>query len=134
MPRTILNPPNVHPAQGYSHIAFAEGDRLVFFAGQVAMDDDLNIVGEDDLRRQVVASMHNVEKVMTAAGATWDDVVRRTVYTTQPHEFAAIAESIAQVTGDAADPPQTIVGVSGLALPGLLVEIECTASLRSSAQ
>ncbi|WP_157155483.1 MULTISPECIES: RidA family protein [unclassified Diaminobutyricimonas] len=132
MPRTVMNPESVHSAPGYSHIAVAEGEKLVFFAGQVSLDDDLNIVGEDDLRLQVITAMSNLAKVMEAAGASWDDIVRRTVYTTQPFELAAIGESIAQVTGDAADPPQTIVGVTGLALPGLLVEIECTASLRSS--
>jgi enamine deaminase RidA (YjgF/YER057c/UK114 family) len=132
MPRTVMNPESVHPAPGYSHIAVAEGEKLIMFAGQVSLDENLNIVGQDDLRLQVITAMRNLEKVMDAVGASWTDIVRRTVYTTHPHELAAIGESIAQVTGDAADPPQTIVGVTGLALPGLLVEIECTASLSAS--
>ena len=73
--------------------------------------------------------MRNVETAMDAAGVTWGDIVRRTIYTTRPTEYETITAGIDAVTGGAAHPPQTIVGVTGLALPGLLVEIECTAVL-----
>jgi enamine deaminase RidA (YjgF/YER057c/UK114 family) len=129
MGRTLTNPPELHPAPGFSHIAIGEGQRLVFFAGQVALDQGFNLIGGDDLHAQTVAAMRNLEVAMSAVGATWDDVVRRTIYTTLPTEFETIAAAIAEVTGGAADPAQTIAGVTGLALPGLLIEIEATASL-----
>ena len=129
MGRTLINPPELHPAPGFSHIAVTTGQTLVFFAGQVALDPDFNIVGGDDLRAQTVAAMRNLEIAIEAAGATWDDVVRRTIYTTAPTEFETIAAAIGEVTGGAGDPAQTIAGVSGLALPGLLIEIEATASV-----
>ena len=129
MGRTLINPPELHPAPGFSHIAVATGQKLVFFAGQVALDRDFNIVGGDDLRAQTVAAMRNLEIALESAGATWDDVVRRTIYTTAPTEFETIAAAIGEVTGGAGDPAQTIAGVSGLALPGLLIEIEATASV-----
>jgi enamine deaminase RidA (YjgF/YER057c/UK114 family) len=129
MGRTLTNPPELHPAPGFSHIAIGEGQRLVFFAGQVALDQGFNLIGGDDLHAQTVAAMRNLEVAMCAVGATWDDVVRRTIYTTLPTEFETIAAAIAEVTGGAADPAQTIAGVTGLALPGLLIEIEATASL-----
>jgi enamine deaminase RidA (YjgF/YER057c/UK114 family) len=129
MGRTLTNPPELHPAPGFSHIAVATGQTLVFFAGQVALDRDFNIVGGDDLHAQTVAAMRNLEVAVAAAGATWEDVVRRTIYTTAPTEFETIAAAIAEVTGGAADPAQTIAGVTGLALPGLLIEIEATASV-----
>ena len=71
--------------------------------------------------------MRNVEAALTAAGAAWDDVVRRTVYTVHPTEYETITAAIDEVTGGAEHPAQTIVGVTGLAVPGLLIEIECTA-------
>ena len=71
--------------------------------------------------------MRNVEAALTAAGASWDDVVRRTVYTLHPTEYETITAAIDEVTGGAEHPAQTIVGVTGLAVPGLLIEIECTA-------
>jgi enamine deaminase RidA (YjgF/YER057c/UK114 family) len=129
MGRTLTNPPELHPAPGFSHIAVATGQTLVFFAGQVALDRDFNIIGGDDLHAQTVAAMRNLEVAVDAAGATWDDVVRRTIYTTAPTEFETIAAAIAEVTGGAGDPAQTIAGVTGLALPGLLIEIEATASV-----
>lgn len=127
MPRTLVNPPQMHLAPTYSHYAIAEGSTLIYFAGQVALNTDMEIVGTDDLRTQTVTAMRNLETAMEAAGVEWEDIVRRTVYTTQPHELQVLGEAIAEVTGDAGNPPQTIVGVTGLALPGLLVEIECTA-------
>lgn len=129
MPRQVTNPPALHPAPGFSHIAEERGQRVVHFAGQVALDRDFGIVGGDDLFEQTKAAMRNVEVALEAAGAGWGDVVRRTIYTLHPTEFETIARAISEVTGEAEEPAQTIVGVTGLALPGLLIEIECTASI-----
>ena len=129
MPRQVTNPPALHPAPGFSHIAEERGQRVVHFAGQVALDREFGIVGGDDLFEQTKAAMRNVEVALEAAGAGWGDVVRRTIYTLHPTEFETIARAISEVTGEAEEPAQTIVGVTGLALPGLLIEIECTASI-----
>ncbi len=128
--RRLINPPDLHPAPGFSHVAVAEGTTLVHLAGQVALAPDFSIVGGDDLGAQTEAAMRNVEVVLRAAGASWDDVVRRTIYTLHPTEYEAITAAIDRVTGGAEHPAQTIVGITGLAVPGLLIEIECTAVLR----
>jgi enamine deaminase RidA (YjgF/YER057c/UK114 family) len=73
--------------------------------------------------------MRNLETAMREVNVGWDDIVRRTIYTTKPTEFETISGAIAEVTGGAGDPAQTIAGVTGLALPGLLVEVEATASV-----
>jgi enamine deaminase RidA (YjgF/YER057c/UK114 family) len=125
--RELLNPPELHPAPGFSHVTIAEGARVVHLAGQVALDREFGIVGGGDLGEQTTAAMRNVELALTAAGASWDDVVRRTIYTLQPTEYQTITAAIDDVTGGADHPAQTIVGVTGLAVPGLLIEIECTA-------
>ena len=125
--RQLINPPELHPAPGFSHVAVAEGTRVVHLAGQVALDREFGIVGGDDLGEQTRAAMRNVEAALTAAGAAWDDVVRRTIYTLHPTEYETITAAIDEVTGGAEHPAQTIVGVTGLAVPGLLIEIECTA-------
>ncbi len=125
--RKFVNPPELHPAPGFSHIAIATGAKVVHLAGQVALDQQFGIVGGDDLSEQTKGAMRNVEVALKAAGATWDDVVRRTIYTLHPTEFATITAAIDEVTGGAEHPAQTIVGISGLAVAGLLIEIECTA-------
>lgn len=127
--RELVNPPGLHPAPGFSHIAIASGSKVVHFAGQVALAPDFSIVGGDDLFEQTRAAMQNVEAAMAAAGVGWDDIVRRTIYTVHPTEYETITRAIDSVTGGAEHPAQTIVGVTGLAVPGLLVEIECTAVL-----
>ena len=127
MPRELINPPELHPAPGFSHVAMATGGRHVFVAGQVALDTGFGLVGGDDLGEQTKAAMRNVGLALEAAGAGWDDVVRRTIYTLRPTEYETITAAIDEVTGGAAHPAQTILGVTGLAVPGLLIEIECTA-------
>ena len=129
MGRELVNPEGMHPAPGFSHVAIATGSKLVCFAGQVALDEAFNIVGGDDLRAQTVAAMRNVETAIGAVDVTWDDIVRRTIYTSMPTEYETITSAIDEVTGGAGHPAQTIVGITGLAVPGLLIEIECTASV-----
>jgi enamine deaminase RidA (YjgF/YER057c/UK114 family) len=127
--RRLVNPPDLHPAPGFSHVSIASGDSVVHLAGQVALDAQFGVVGGDDLGEQTKAAMRNVEIALRAAGATWDDVVRRTIYTLHPTEYQTLTAAIDEVTGGADHPAQTIVGITGLAVPGLLVEIECTAVL-----
>jgi len=125
--RELVNPPELHPAPGFSHVAIASGTKIVHLAGQVALDQQFGLVGGDDLGEQTKAAMRNVEVALRAAGASWDDIVRRTIYTVHPTEYETITAAIDEVTGGAAHPAQTIVGITGLAVPGLLIEVECTA-------
>ncbi len=126
-PRKLQSPATLHASPGYSHLAIADGKRLVFVAGQVALDQDFEVVGGNDLTAPTTAAMRNVEAALAAAGAGFDHVVRRTIYTTRPTEWETISAAMAQVTGDSGDPPQTILGVTSLALSELLIEIEVTA-------
>ena len=80
MPRTLINPPELHPAPGFSHVAIAAGDKLVCFAGQVALDAEFRIIGAADLFEQTKAAMRNLLVAMEAADVTWDDIVRRRVH------------------------------------------------------
>ena len=104
------------------------GRRVVHLAGQVALDQRVRArrrrrsrradEGGDAKRRGRAAGL---------PGRSWDDIVRRTIYTVHPTEYETITAAIDEVTGGAEHPAQTIVGVTGLAVPGLLIEIECTA-------
>jgi enamine deaminase RidA (YjgF/YER057c/UK114 family) len=129
MPRQDTNPEELHPAPGFSHVTEAKGTRLVYFAGQLALDQEFGILGGDDLGEQTKAAMRNLETAMKAVGVGWDDIVRRTIYTLHPTEYEVITATIGEVTGGADYPAQTIIGVTGLAVPGCLIEIECTASV-----
>jgi enamine deaminase RidA (YjgF/YER057c/UK114 family) len=126
--RRLVNPPALHPAPGFSHVSVAQGTTVVHLAGQLGLNLDFSLAA-DDLHGQTAAAMRNVDVALRAAGAGWDDVVRRTIYTLHPTEYETITAAIDEVTGGADHPAQTIVGVTGLAVPGCLIEIECTAVL-----
>lgn len=126
MSRKLTSPNTIHPAPGFSHISEAYGRKIVHFAGQTALDPEFGVVG-DDLHAQTVAAMKNVKLAMDAANVRWEDITRRTIYTLHPTEYEIISRAIDEVTGGAENPTQTIVGITGLAVPGLMIEIECTA-------
>jgi enamine deaminase RidA (YjgF/YER057c/UK114 family) len=124
--RELLNPPDLHPAPGFSHVAIGRGEKVVHFAGQLGIGMDFSLAA-DDLHGQTAAAMRNLKTAMDAAGVGWDDIVRRTIYTMQPTEYETITNAIDEVTGGADHPAQTIVGITGLAVEGCLIEIEATA-------
>ena len=126
---SYLQPEALQPARGFSHVSLAQGSVLVSVAGQTPVDKNFNVIGRGDLAEQTRAAMRNVQRALAAAGAGWEHVVRRTVFTTRPTEFLAISAAIADVTGEIEQPPQSIVGVTGLVNPDFLIEIEATAVL-----
>lgn len=101
----------------------------MFVAGQAAIDREFSVVGEGDLEAQTRQVMTNLRHALDELGAGWDDVVKATVYTTLPHEFETIGHAMKEAMGDADPPAQVIAGVTGLALPELLIEIELVVSL-----
>ena len=103
--RELVDPPDLHPAPGFSHIAVAHGTKVVHFAGQLGIGQDFSLVAED-LPARPRRAMRNLKTAMDAAGVTWDDIVRRTIYTTQPTEYELITEAIDEVTGGADHPPR----------------------------
>lgn len=129
MSRELINPPELHPAPGFSHITVATPGSVAYIAGQVALASDFSVVGGDDLGAQTEAAMRNVEVALKAVGANWENVVRRTIYTLQPTEYEVITAAIEKVQDSHEHPAQTILGVTGLAVPGLLIEIEVTVHL-----
>jgi enamine deaminase RidA (YjgF/YER057c/UK114 family) len=124
--RELVNPPELHPAPGFSHVAVARGTKVVHFAGQPGISQHFTLVAAD-LHGQTVGAMQNLKQAMDAVGVGWDDIVRRTIYTLEPTQYETITRAIDEVTGGAEHPAQTILGVTGLAVPGALIEIECTA-------
>ena len=114
----------VHKTTGYSHAAKAGG--LLFVAGQVAQDQEGNVVGRGDVEAQAVQIFDNLRAVLASAGATLNDVVKLTTYTTN----VAYRAKIAEVRGryfTTYFPPNTFVVVASLATPDYLLEIEAVA-------
>jgi enamine deaminase RidA (YjgF/YER057c/UK114 family) len=97
---------------------------LLFIAGQVGRDANLNVV--EGKEAQFVQAFENLKKVLTAAGATFDDIVEMVTYHTDMRDlqlFMSVKDRY--YTGEY--PAWTGVGVTALAMPGLMVEIKCVA-------
>jgi enamine deaminase RidA (YjgF/YER057c/UK114 family) len=101
---------------------------LVFVAGQVAKDTDGNLVGKGEIEAQAVQTYENLKLVLASVGASLDDLVKTTTYTTH----LAYRNSIAEVRVryfKTYFPPNTFGVVSSMATPDLLLEIEAIAAL-----
>ncbi|HSK60000.1 MAG TPA: RidA family protein [Actinomycetospora sp.] len=124
---------DLHPTSGYRHVTIVEPGRLVFFAGQMPVDDTgEHVVGAGDLEAQVDRTVENTRRALRAAGARPEDVVRSVVYVvSQDHEVLARAwhHFLASDIGRALTSASTLVGVSALGFPDQLVELELTAAL-----
>ncbi len=113
----------------YSHTVVATGARTVYISGQVAMDAEGKLVGEGDLGAQTEQVMKNLGKALAAAGASFADVVKITTYVVdyKPEMRAVVSKARSPHFAGREPPASTLVGVSALALPGWLIEIEATA-------
>ncbi|HLJ60702.1 MAG TPA: RidA family protein [bacterium] len=127
MGRESISVSGVHKTTGYSHAAKAGG--FVFAAGQIAQDVNGNLVGKGDIEVQAVQIFENLKAVLASAGATLDDVVKLTTYTTSVTYRAKIAEVRARYY-HTYSPPNTFLVVASLAMPEYLLEIEAVAALR----
>ncbi|QAT84569.1 endoribonuclease L-PSP [Corallococcus coralloides] len=131
MPVTLLNPDGIMKPDVYRQVAIATGTRQVHIAGQVAYDADGQLVARGDLAGQVAQAYRNVAIALAAAGATFDDVVRLTFYVvdwkreSMPDFLAGIEQVARELKISPA--PASLIGVSALYEPGVLVELEATA-------
>lgn len=111
----------------YSHVVTVSGTgRLVFIAGQLARDIDGHCVGIGDMRAQMEQTFQNLDRCLKAAGATWADVVKTNTYVTDFDEFQKCADVRMRYFG-VATPTSTTVGVTRLAGPDFMIEIEAIA-------
>ena len=92
----------------------------------MARDIDGNCVGKGDMRAQMEQTFQNLDRCLKAAGATWADVVKTNTFVTDFDEFQKCADIRMRYLG-VATPTSTTVGVTRLAGPDFMIEIEATA-------
>ena len=128
---TLLDPDGLSKAPTHSQVAIATGSRQIHVSGQVAYDADGQITSRGDLTGQVAKSFRNLAIALTAAGATFADVVRLKIYVVDwtMARMPAFMAGIEQVAEELqiGTPPSSLIGVSILFDPDILVEIEATA-------
>ena len=121
-----MAPEGMAPGTGYSHAVVATG-RVVAIAGQVARDEQGQLVGEDDPWVQTERVFENLRLALASAGATFADVIKFGVFTTDI-EILPVVRKVRDRYVDTSNPPaSTAVQVSALFRPGYLLEIEAWA-------
>jgi enamine deaminase RidA (YjgF/YER057c/UK114 family) len=129
----LVNPEGLSEVDLYRQVSVASGSKLIFMAGQVAVDASGDIVGTGDLTTQAERCYLNVAAALAAVGASFDDVVKLTVYLVDwtPDKMGRFVEGVGRASaklGIAAPlPPLTGIGVAALAEPDFLVEVEAIA-------
>jgi 2-iminobutanoate/2-iminopropanoate deaminase len=118
------------PLGMYSHGMVAKGGELVIVAGQVGMTADGRVAG-DAVGSQTKQALENVRAVVEAAGCTMGDIVRLQTFLTRSEDIAAFMKAREGVFPgyfpDGTYPPNTLLVVSRLVRPELLVEVEAMA-------
>jgi enamine deaminase RidA (YjgF/YER057c/UK114 family) len=133
MPKEYINPNSLFPSlpHGFSQVVIASGRKIVFISGQTAWDTQKNIVGGDSVLEQARQAFRNLEKAMEAAGGTLKDIVALRIYVVdyQAECGTAVGIALREFFSPEKPPASTWIGVSALAAPEFLIEIEATAVL-----
>ena len=129
MKRTPVNPWSWSLNFGFNQAEIVEGQsRVLVCAGQTAVDADGAPQHPGDMAAQISLALSNLEEVLKGADMTLANVVRLNMYTTDVDAFIQNAGALAGPLGAAGVmPPGTLLGVSRLAFPELMVELEATA-------
>jgi len=125
----------VNPWTWQDALAFSQGievsgaHRVLYCAGQTSVDEDGKALHAGDMRAQLVQAFDNLDSVLSAAGCTLGDVVRLNYYTTDVDAFLGANDVVSERLKRAGcQPSGTLLGIAQLAFPGLMIEIEATAT------
>ena len=114
------------PVGPYSQAIAAQG-RMVFVSGQIALDAKTGaIVGGDDVAQQTQQVLANLQSILDAAGATFNDVVKTTVFLADMNDFAIVNDVYGKAFGEESPPARACMEVARLP-KDVRVEIECIA-------
>jgi len=125
MKKTYLNFPGAPTPKSYHHVITTEPGRMIFLSGQVAFDGDRNIVGENDVVAQTRQVMRNLKAAVETGGGHISDILQITTHVVDydPKQLDDITGTIAEFFEPKCLPTNTLVGVSSLSTPGLMIEI-----------
>jgi reactive intermediate/imine deaminase len=127
MSKTTLTPPNLdfQPRPTYPYSAGAKKGNVVYTSGQVAWNENAEIVGVGDVAAQTRQVLNNVISVLKEGGATPADVLKCNVFLADIRDFQKMNDEFAKIFPD--NPPARTTVEARLAEPEMLVEIEAIA-------
>lgn len=121
-----LNPSTLPKPNGYSHVVEVEGGRTLYISGQIALDKDGALIGKGNLKAQTRQVFENLQSALRASGATLDHVVKITVFMTDVSDLQSFRD-VRDTYFPQHHPASSLIQVSRLVRPDLLIEIEAVA-------
>jgi reactive intermediate/imine deaminase len=118
---------NLPPSPGYSQAVEVRGGRIVYVAGQVAMDRSGKVVGEGDIRAQAEQTFENIKAALEASGAKFENVVKLNYYFSDITQLPVVREVRDKFINTANPPASTAVEVKRLFREPFLIEVEAVA-------
>ena len=119
---------NIRKGIYHHYVRVDNPQSIVFLSGQLSRDANGQLVGRGDMAEQARQAIRNMATVMEAAGGTLDDIVSVVIYTTDMRQFKEVVAARVEFFQKTL-PTSTMVEVSHLADPGLLIEFQATAVL-----
>ncbi len=132
MPLQPVNPPDLMPARGFSHAVKAQGNTVLYIAGQVAADKNGVIQHRGDLVKQFELTLANIRRVVEEAGGTLQNIVKLNILVLDVEDYLAKLKPLGEVYRSYFGkhyPAMTLAEVKGLYNDGALIEIEGIAVL-----
>ncbi|MDE0537023.1 MULTISPECIES: RidA family protein [unclassified Tenacibaculum] len=131
MLRKTVNPEKLFDSTqyGFSQIVISNPGKLIFISGQVAWDENLNIVGENNLKAQTQKAIENLKIAIESVGGTMENIMMLRIYKVnyQNGDGPIINSILKENFGTKNPPASTWVSVNGLANEGFMIEIEAQA-------
>jgi enamine deaminase RidA (YjgF/YER057c/UK114 family) len=127
----FVNPEELAPPPGYSHVAEVRSGRLVYVAGQVVSDRHGKLIGGNDLEAQADQAFRNLATALAAVGCTPHHLVKLTVFVrdmTRLSSYRKARDRFLGMTTPPSAPAITLVEVSRLFADEFLIEIEAVAA------
>jgi len=125
--RQFHSPETLAQPFGYSHVVEVRPGRVIYVSGQVPLDREGRLVGEDDFAAQARQVFENLQAALDAAGATWADVVKLNYFLIDVSNLQAVRALRDEYIDTAHPPASTLVEVSRLFREDVLIEIDAVA-------
>jgi len=128
MEKEFINPPELYKHPAYTRVVTVKGPcKFIFIAGQTPSGDNYEPVAKGDYKKQYERVIEGLTIQLKAAGANWDDVVVRRVFTLDVDALQKALREVKRPENFAAPPTSTMIGVTRLSHPDFLVEIDLIA-------
>ncbi len=127
-----INPPELGPPPGYSQVVEVRAGRMIFIAGQTALDRSGELVGNNDFAAQAEQVFRNLGVALQAVGCTASNLVKLTVFLRNMDQLPMYREArnrFFATTSPPAAPAVTLIEVSKLYGPDFMIEIEAVAAI-----